>query len=82
VEIPPGGRVHPYAEEAHDENLFVLSGNAAITVAEERFYSWEQGLNVLVPRGLSRAIVNRSSVEPLVLLSVLVCREGGEGERS
>ncbi len=82
VEIPPGGRVHPYAEEAHDENLFVLSGNAAITVAEERFYSWEHGLNVLVPRGLPRAIVNRSSVEPLVLLSVLVCREGGEGERS
>lgn len=82
VEIPPGGRIHPYAEEAHDENLFVLSGTAAITVAEERFYSWEQGLNVLVPRGLPRAIVNRSSVEPLVLLSVLVCREGGEGERS
>ena len=79
VEIPPGGRVHPYAEEAHDENLFVLAGNASITVAEERFYSWENGLNVLVPRGLPRAIVNRSSVEPLVLLSVLVC---GEGERS
>lgn len=76
VEIPPGGRVHPYAEEAHDENLFVLSGNASITVVEERFYSWEHGLNVLVPRGLPRAIVNRSSVEPLLLLSVLVCREG------
>ena len=81
VEIPPGGRVHPYCEEAHDENLFVLSGNAAITVAEERLYSWEQGLNVLVPRGIPRAIVNRSSVEPLLLLSILVCREGGEGER-
>jgi mannose-6-phosphate isomerase-like protein (cupin superfamily) len=82
VEIPPGGRVHPYAEEAHDENLFVLAGNAALTVAEERFYSWEHGLNVLIPRGIPRAIANRSSVEPLVLLSVLVCREGGEGERS
>lgn len=81
VEIPPGGRVHPYTEEAHDENLFVLSGNATIAVAEERFYSWEQGLNVLIPRGIPRAIVNRSSVEPLVFLSVLVCREGGEGER-
>src|SRR5205823_3532610 len=32
VEIPPGGRVHPYSEEAHDENLFVLAGNAALTV--------------------------------------------------
>jgi len=81
VEMPPGGRVHPYCEGAHDENLFVLSGNATIAVAEERFYSWEQGLNVLIPRGIPRAIVNRSSVEPLVFLSVLVCREGGEGER-
>src|SRR3989440_7463235 len=69
VEIPPGGRVHPYAEEAHDENLFVLSGNASITVAEERFYTWEDGLNALIPRGLPRAIVNRSSVEPLQILS-------------
>jgi mannose-6-phosphate isomerase-like protein (cupin superfamily) len=81
VEIPPGSRVHPYCEEAHDENLFILAGNAAIAVAEERFYSWEHGLNVLVPRGLPRAIANRSSVEPLLLLSVLVCREGGEGEQ-
>jgi mannose-6-phosphate isomerase-like protein (cupin superfamily) len=76
VEMPPGGRVYPYCEEAHDEDLCVLSGNAAITVAEERFYSWEQGLNVLIPRGLPRAIANRSSVEPLLLLSVMVCREG------
>jgi mannose-6-phosphate isomerase-like protein (cupin superfamily) len=76
VEIPPGGRVHPYAEEAHDENLFILAGNATVAVAEERFYSWEEGLNALIPRGLPRAIVNRSSVEPLLLLSVLVYREG------
>ena len=76
VEIPPGGRVQGYCEKAHDENLFVLAGNATITVAEERFYSWEQGLNVLIPRGVPRAIVNRSSVEPLVLLSLLVYREG------
>jgi mannose-6-phosphate isomerase-like protein (cupin superfamily) len=82
VEIPPGSRVHPYTEEAHDEDLFVLSGNASITVAEERFYSWEHGLNVLLPRGLPRAIANRSSVEPLLLLSVLVYQEGREGERS
>ena len=82
VEIPPGGRVHPYTEEIRDENLFVLSGNASITVAEERFYTWEHGLNVLIPRRVPRAIANRSSVEPLLLLSVLVCREGGEGARS
>ena len=82
MEIPPGGRVHPYAEDAHDENVFVLSGSAIITVAEERFSSWEHGLNVLIPPGLPRAIANRSSVQPLVLLSLLVCRTGGEGERS
>jgi mannose-6-phosphate isomerase-like protein (cupin superfamily) len=82
VEIPPGGRVHPYTEGAHDENLFILAGNATISVAEERFYTWEDGLNALIPRGLPRAIVNRSSVEPLQILSVLVCREGLEGGRS
>ena len=81
VEMPPGSRVQPYCEEAHDENLFVVSGNATITVAEERFYTWEHGLNVLVPRGIPRAIANRSSVEPLLLLSVLVCQEGKEGDQ-
>jgi mannose-6-phosphate isomerase-like protein (cupin superfamily) len=80
VEIPPGGRIHPYSEVAHDENLFILAGNATITVAEERFYSWEHGLNVLIPRGLPRAIVNRSSVEPLLFLSLLVSREGKKGD--
>jgi mannose-6-phosphate isomerase-like protein (cupin superfamily) len=82
VEMPPGSRVHPYTEEAYDENLFVLSGNASITVAEERFYTWEHGLSVLIPRGVPHAIANRSSVEPLLLLSVLVCREGREGGQS
>ena len=81
VEIPSGGRIHSYVEEAHDENLFVLTGNAALTVAEERFYSWEQGLNALIPCGVPRTIANRSSVEPLVLLPVLVCRKVGVGER-
>jgi mannose-6-phosphate isomerase-like protein (cupin superfamily) len=81
IEIPPSGRVHAYCEETHDENLFVLVGNATITVAEERFHSWEQGLNVLIPHGVPRAIINRSSVEPLVLLSLLVCREGEKGDQ-
>lgn len=81
VEIPPGGRIHPYYEEAHDENLFVLAGNATITVAEERFYSWEQGLNVLIPRSIPHTIANRSSVEPLLFLSLLVYREEEEEER-
>ena len=50
-------------------------------MAEERFYSWEHGLNALIPRGVPRAIINRSSVEPLVLLSLLVYREEEEGDR-
>lgn len=81
VEIPPGGRVHPYAEEAHDENLFVLSGNAAITVAEERFYSWEQGLNVLVPRGLPpryRQPLQRGTARA----PVCACLSGRRGRRA
>jgi mannose-6-phosphate isomerase-like protein (cupin superfamily) len=82
VEMPPGSRIHPYTEEAHDENLFVLSGNASITVAEERFYTWEHGLNALIPRGVPRAIINRSSVEPLLFLSLLVCREGEERDEN
>ncbi len=79
VEVPPGGRIHSYCEETYDENLFILTGNATITVAEERFYSWEQGLNVLVPLGIPHAIANRSSVEPLLFLSLLVYREEEEG---
>ncbi len=84
VEIPPGGRVYPYVEETHDENLFILAGNATIAVEEERFYSWEHGLNVLIPRGLERAIINRLSVDPLLFLSLLVSweREEEEGARA
>jgi len=81
VEIPPGGRVHDYCEEAYDENLFVVAGSATIMVAEERFHSWEHGLNVLIPCGVPHAIANRSSVEPLTLLSLLVLRQGEAGDQ-
>jgi len=81
VEIPPGGRVHDYYEEDYDENLFVVAGSATILVAEERFHSWEHGLNVLIPRGVPHAIANRSSVEPLTLLSLLVRREREAGDQ-
>ena len=82
VEIPPGGQVHDYCEERHDENLFIVAGYATTSVAGEQFHSWEQGLNVLIPRGVQHAIANRSSVEPLTLLSLLVSRKGVKGERT
>ena len=82
VEIPPGGRVHPYAEETHDENLFVLSGNASITVAEERFYTWEHGLNVLFPA--RPAPCHRKSFQRGAAATPVTARlpRGREGARS
>jgi mannose-6-phosphate isomerase-like protein (cupin superfamily) len=76
VEIPAGCRVEAYREELCDENLFVVSGNATIVVAGERFTTEEHGLNVLIPRGVSRSIRNESSVSPLTILSVRVRSEG------
>ena len=75
VEIPRGGCIDEYLETAHDENLFVVKGHATIQVANERFDSDERGLNVLIPRGVPRRIVNRSDVDVLTILSVLVRSE-------
>jgi uncharacterized RmlC-like cupin family protein len=75
VEIPAGARTEEYFEAMHDENIFVVSGNATIEVAGELFNSAdEHGLNVLIPRRVRRTLVNRSSVSPLLILSVLVRR--------
>lgn len=76
VEIPCGGCIDEYLETAHDENLFVVEGHATIEVANKRFDADEHGLNVLIPRGVPRRIVNRSNVDTLTILSVLVRSEG------
>jgi mannose-6-phosphate isomerase-like protein (cupin superfamily) len=72
VEIPPGGCIYEYVEPIHDENLFVIGGNATIEVAGIRLDSWQDGLNVLVPKGVPHKIINRSSVDPLTVLCLRV----------
>jgi quercetin dioxygenase-like cupin family protein len=76
IEVPSGGRIDEYREAAHDENIFVVAGAATIAVGDERFTSGDSGLNVLVPRGVRRAVMNESTTAPLTILSVLVRSEG------
>lgn len=76
LEVPVGGRVDEYRDMEHDENIFVVSGAAALVVGGQRFVSEDRGLNVLVPRGLRRTILNESATAPLTILSVLVRSEG------
>ncbi len=75
VEIPPGSRVGDYREMTHDENVFVVDGSATVCVAHHRFDSDEDGLNVLVPRGVSHSIANRSSTASLTVLCLTVRRD-------
>ena len=72
VEIPVGGSIDEYVETLYDEDLFVVSGHATIQVANKRFDSDERGLNVVIPYDVPRGIVNRSAVDTLTILSVLV----------
>jgi quercetin dioxygenase-like cupin family protein len=82
VTLPPGGYGEEYQVEDHDQNIFVVEGQATIYVAREiRIDSPEDDhLNVLVPRGVPRMIVNRASGEnyPLTVLCLNVRREGAE----
>ncbi len=75
VEIPPGGCVGDYWEVAHDENVFVVEGSATVCVAHHRFDSDEDGLNVLVPRGIPHSIANRSNTTLLTVLCLTVRRD-------
>ncbi len=76
VEIPAGAHIYEYSDRANDENIFLVSGDATITVGGERFTSDDRGLNVLVPRGVPHGVVNESITAPLTILSVLVRSEG------
>jgi glyoxylate utilization-related uncharacterized protein len=72
IEVPAGGSIDEYVETLYDEDLFVVSGHATIQVANKRFDSDEHGLNVVIPHSVQRTIVNRSAVDTLTVLSVLV----------
>jgi len=65
VTLPPGGCGEEYQVEDYDQNIFVAQGQATIYVAREiRIDSPEEDhLNVLVPRGVPRMIVNPASGE-------------------
>ncbi len=87
VEIPAGGYTTEASTEEEklrlsrrrkhfDENILVVRGSATVEVASERFATDEYGLNIVIPRGMRYQLTNRSSINPLIILSVLVCREG------
>lgn len=77
IELPAGCHLIAYALPEYDENLFVVSGHATIQLdsLEVPFSTDEDptcGLNVLVPAGLAHQITNKSSKDPLLVLSIQV----------
>jgi mannose-6-phosphate isomerase-like protein (cupin superfamily) len=82
ITLPPGGRGEAYQEEMYDQNIFVVQGCATIYVTEAiRIDSpAEHHLNVVVPRGVPRRIVNRGSGDnhSLTVLCLNVRRAGAE----
>jgi hypothetical protein len=77
LELPPGSRTELYSMQEHDENIFIVRGHAGVVLEglEAPFLTDEDPesrLNVFVPAGLQRQIVNRSIVEPLLVLSVQI----------
>jgi len=65
--IPPGGTLGPYRCDVGVEVAFVVQGEAAMLVGEERV-SGAAGLCVAVPIGLVRSITNTSSDKPLTVI--------------
>lgn len=74
VELPAGCRIKEYTLPNVDENLLIYGGvHATIEVDGYIFHTDEEsvrGLNAYVPAGIARSIINRSSVDPLRILSV------------
>ncbi|HLG77698.1 MAG TPA: cupin domain-containing protein [Ktedonobacteraceae bacterium] len=73
IELPAACRLDAYCVPEYDENLLVYSGHGAIEVDGREFLTDEEaryGLNAYVPAGIRRRIINRSSVDPLRVLSV------------
>jgi quercetin dioxygenase-like cupin family protein len=83
VEIPPGGRLFPYREDRHDQNLFIPAGNATLLIENTlRVNSEGNGLNAFVPAGLLRGLINQSSRDPLLVLVLNFERDTeGNGQR-
>ena len=76
-ELSPGSQTEPYSLPDHDENLFLVQGHAGVVLEglEAPFLTDEDPeslLNVFVPAGLQRQVVNRSITETLVVLSVQI----------
>ncbi|GHP00879.1 hypothetical protein KSF_109260 [Reticulibacter mediterranei] len=70
LELPAGARLHPYLEQAYDQNVLVPFGNATLTVEglEERFGTDNFGINAFLPRGVKIALTNQSSRDPLLVV--------------
>lgn len=78
MELPAGCRVNPYVLLEQDENLLIYEGYATIEIDGHPFQTEEEGkygLNAYVPAGIERSLINRSSVDPLRVLSVRLQRE-------
>ncbi len=77
TELPPGARIEEYTPPTHDENLFIVEGFATISVMDVRINPPENGghRNVVVPWGVPRKIINSSSRDRLLVLSVRVHRQ-------
>ncbi len=77
IELPAGSHLAAYTLPEHDENLFVVNGHATIQldsldVPFSTDEDPERGLNMLVPAGLAHQITNKSSRDPLLVLSIQV----------
>jgi mannose-6-phosphate isomerase-like protein (cupin superfamily) len=71
IGLLPGGRVDDYTRSDSTEVVFVVRGDAAITV-EGQTYAGGAGLCVGLPAGSPRSIANTSTTEPLQLISTEV----------
>lgn len=73
IELPPGARVESYTFPDAGENLFLVAGHLTVIAGGQRFDSEGGcGLNVFVPAGMAHRILNRSSIAPLVFLSMII----------
>lgn len=73
AELPPAGKLGPYALSGRDEVLFVVEGRADIVFGDDHV-SGGAGLCLAVPANMPRSIHNASSTAPLEVLWTEVYR--------